>query len=61
MNTSHLFNDPNIPTFEGISLPTASGHAPVQTKMAAFADDFTAFLRNAAQLLSFKSLVDMYE
>jgi len=29
INTSHLFNDPNIPTFEGISLPTASGFAPV--------------------------------
>ena len=29
--------------------------------MAAFADDLTAFLRNAAQLPSFESLVDIYE
>jgi exonuclease III len=61
INTSHLFNNPDIPTFEGIPLPAAPGLAPAQTKVAAFADDLTAFLQNASHLPAFKSLVHIYE
>jgi hypothetical protein len=63
INTSHLFNDPDIPSYEGVDLPspTPLSTTPKRVKAAAYADDLTGFMRGASHMPAFKALVKIYE